>query len=312
MTYSNTSVLNEGLCDKVEHLVPLLCPERPLLVTSKELRIGRHGSMTINRQKGVFYDHELGTGGDMLSLIQHARGCGFREAVKWASRFLGSYYTISAKLPNVQRSPQQYGEQRVRKAHLIWQSCAPVEGTVAERYLQEQRGLRLPIPRSVRFHPQLSYARNAMLHFPALVAVVQNSARQIIGVQATYLTNEGKKIEKEHCPARLSIGVVKGGAVRLSLLQEKLIVCEGLEDGLSLLQARPHACVWVCLGTSGLRSVALPDSVKEVVIAADSDAAGKQAAEALRSRLWEEERRVAIITPSPAFKDFNDELRRKK
>ena len=61
---------------------------------------------------------------------------------------------------------------------------------------------------------------------------------------------------------------------------------------------------WATLGTSGLRAVVLPESVRRVVIAADRDAGGLRAAAALAERLESEGRRVTI--EAPPCGDFAD------
>ena len=64
---------------------------------------------------------------------------------------------------------------------------------------------------------------------------------------------------------------------------------------------------WATLGTSGLRSVELPECIREVVIAADRDAkgGGQLAAAALAERLEAEGRHVSIHF-SHDFGEFGD------
>ena len=64
---------------------------------------------------------------------------------------------------------------------------------------------------------------------------------------------------------------------------------------------------WATLGASGLRAIELPEHVRDVVIAADREAQGLQAAAALARRLEAEDRVVEIRRPHKG--DFNDVLR---
>ncbi len=97
-----------------------------------------------------------------------------------------------------------------------------------------------------------------------------------------------------------------GGAVRLKEHGEELVLAEGVETALSILQATGKP-VCACLSTSGLKAVILPAEVKAVVIAADGDAAGEKAAQAAARRFYLEGREVKIARP-PDGMDFNDLL----
>ncbi len=48
-----------------------------------ELRYGTYGSLSIDLQKNVYYDHEAGQGGGVLDLIVRENGGDYRDAVKW-------------------------------------------------------------------------------------------------------------------------------------------------------------------------------------------------------------------------------------
>jgi hypothetical protein len=48
-----------------------------------ELRYGTHGSLSIDLQKNVYYDHEAGQGGGVRDLIVRQNGGDYRDAVKW-------------------------------------------------------------------------------------------------------------------------------------------------------------------------------------------------------------------------------------
>jgi DNA primase len=70
---------------------------------------------------------------------------------------------------------------------------------------------------------------------------------------------------------------VATGAIRLAPAAVELIVCEGLEDGLTLQQELGRA-VWVAGGASMLPAMKLPQGVRIVAIGGDSDEAGRNAA----------------------------------
>ena len=105
----------------------------------------------------------------------------------------------------------------------------------------------------------------------------------------------------------MTLGQVRGGAVRLAEAADQLIICEGLEDGLTLYQDL-GVPVWVACGAGVMRHMVIPDTVRSVIIAADNDAAGALAAQRAADAHNIGGRDVRIMRPDPAFKDFNDQL----
>jgi DNA primase len=84
------------------------------------------------------------------------------------------------------------------------------------------------------------------------------------------------------------------------------MVGEGLETCLAAMQATGHPA-WAALSTSGLRTLDLPDDVRDVLVLADGDDAGEAAARGAALRWKREGRRVRIARPPQDF-DFNDLL----
>ena len=189
-------------------------------------------------------------------------------------------------------------------ARRIWDQSRAAEGTLVQRYLRG-RGITISPPSSLNFHPSLKHQSGSS--FPAMVAAVEDQRGKFLGVQRTFLCTDGSSKASVE-PQKMSLGQLVGGAVRLvPTLGEIVVLTEGIEDGLSIAQSTGFV-VWAALGTSGLRSVKLPDAVREVVIAADNDEPGKKAARDAALRFLSEGRRVKIARPSKG-KDFNDLLR---
>ncbi len=93
--------------------------------------------------------------------------------------------------------------------------------------------------------------------------------------------------------------------MRLVPAEDELVLAEGIETGLSVLQASGKP-VWACLSTSGLKSVLLPPEVKTVTIAADGDDAGLKAAYAAAENWTKAGRTVRVAVPPDPGSDFND------
>ena len=145
---------------------------------------------------------------------------------------------------------------------------------------------------------------------PAMIAPIQDVNGMVIAAHCTFLDpTTGNKLQGDGVKSRLIFGACRGGAIRLSPLQNKVILCEGIEDGLAILQSNGEACVWVSYGTGGMQTLQLPNSVSELVIAIDNDlnGAGERAANILAAQLKKEGRVARIATPAP-HKDFNEML----
>lgn len=194
---------------------------------------------------------------------------------------------------------------RIHEVRALFEKASAAEGTPAETYLRS-RGITIPIPSCIRF---------ASLHYkglgetPCLVAAIQDKAGEITGVQRTFLLPDGAGKAKVARP-KLSLGKVSGSAIQLGpdSVTGEAVVCEGLEDGLSLAQIA-EASVWVAAGASMMAKMEFPTSVTSIIIASDNDHAGMVAAKKAAGAFFGRGLPVRLFRPFDGFKDFNDELR---
>jgi hypothetical protein len=118
----------------------------------------------------------------------------------------------------------------------IWTSAGPLLGSIAERYLDETRGIditKLPddTHRSLRFHPNCVFGPGT--HLPCLLALMRDPlADAPVGIQRIALV---EKIE------RRMLG--RAGLVKMWPAGTQLVVGEGLETVLAAATRRqPMAC----------------------------------------------------------------------
>jgi hypothetical protein len=135
--------------------------------------------------------------------------------------------------------------------------------------------------------------------------VTYGSDARPIGIHRTFLATTGPG-KAPVTPAKMMLGLCRGGAVRLAEPGALLLVGEGIETCLAAMQATGYAA-WAALSTSGLRTLVLPEAVTDVVVLADGDPAGEAAARECAVRCKREGRRARVARP-PCGVDFNDVL----
>lgn len=211
------------------------------------------------------------------------------------------------ELEKVRQEDEQQAIRQEKRARDCWNTSLPISGTIAESYLRS-RGITCSLPSSLRFNPDCYHPSTKRL--PALVAAVEGAER--FAVHRTYLRPDGSgKAAIE--PAKAMLGAVAGGAVRLTGGGNRLVVCEGIETGLSLASGlvRGSPTIWAAMSTSGLKLLTLPYLPSSLLIATDGDIAGRAAGNVLG------ERAVALgwqvnLLPAPDGCDWNDYLQKER
>ncbi|CAN7686030.1 toprim domain-containing protein [Rhizobium sp. LjRoot30] len=207
-------------------------------------------------------------------------------------------------LEKIRQDEERLAIQQEQRAIDCWKASKPIGGTIAESYLR-RRGISCSLPESLRFHPDCRHPGTSRL--PAMVAAVEGAER--FAVHRTYLHPDGTgKADIE--PAKAMLGAVAGGAVRLTASGFRIVVCEGIETGLSLASGLVHGSptIWAALSTSGMKRLALPGQPGSLLVATDGDDAGRAAGNVLA------ERAVALgwqvnLLPAPDGQDWNDVLK---
>ncbi len=142
----------------------------------------------------------------------------------------------------------------------------------------------------------------------AMIALVCDVAGTPLGIHRTFLAQDGSKSRVE--PAKASLGPVWSGAIRLHEIYDgkPLVIGEGIESSASAgrLMGLP---AWAAISAGNLaKGLLLPPQPRSVVIAADPDVHGREAARAAWHRWKAEGRDVRIATPEREGCDFNDLL----
>jgi DNA polymerase len=191
----------------------------------------------------------------------------------------------------------------------LWDRAKPIEGTLAERYLIETRGIDLTaLPdhgaACLRFHPHCPFGPD--VRHPCLLALRRDIFSDApVGIHRVALTPDGQKID------RLALG--RGGVVKFYPAGERLVVGEGIETVLaaatrirrwgSLLQP-----AWSAVSSGVLSNLPLVPGVTRLIILVDHDRNGAGQAAALQcAERWSRAGRTVVrLTPEEPGKDFND------
>lgn len=250
-----------------------------------------------------------GWAGDTIDFYREITGLHFNEAM---ADLLGDSVKkprLSDPIP-VKSISRAEDERKTAFARQIWREAQtvilPGEGALVGRYALA-RGITIPLPSTLREHPALKHAATGM-EFPAMLGLIsRHPETNLQGIHRTYLRMDGEA-KAPVSNAKMMLGNCAGGAVRLApQIGETLVLTEGIETGLTVLQ-ETGLPVWACLSTSGMRSVIVPDEISEIVIAADNDPPGIQAAKVTALRLATSGKSVKIIHPDRDGTDFNDRL----
>ncbi|MEA3052152.1 MAG: primase [Sphingomonadales bacterium] len=269
----------------------------------------RKPSLVVTDDIGLYYCHGCHATGDVIDFVRAIHRCGFLDAVKH----------ICGTIPALSVARNRERAKKLDRAHLVmtvnyarfqWQETVPIDGTPAERYLR-RRGIKGPIP------PTLRYGRVPLWIDPgtgkkgpmnhALVGGCQDVSGRVTGIHKTLLRVDGQPAQVRS--PKQSLGQIRGGAVRLGPEASEVIVCEGVEDGLTIHELLPSTPVWVALGTGNMPNMILPPGIKRVLVAGDNDKPGRAAVEQTCEAFRTQGKHAAAIFPGHAFGDFNDQLR---
>lgn len=247
----------------------------------------------------------IGEGGGRLLLHCKRAGCAFSDILKAAGISPGHFELDLKSLERAKAERLEAETKAKRKARSIWERGDGIEGTKGEDYLRG-RGIKCPLPDTLRWLPDIYHGPSGRWH-SAMVANVVAASGEPMGIHRTFFTKQGVRLQAS---AKMMLGRCAGGAVHLSDGAGPLVVCEGIETGLSLasgLLSGP-ASVLAALSTSGMTGLELPKEPDKLIVAPDDDDAGRAASDKLATRATALGWKVSILE-APKGRDWNDVIR---
>jgi putative DNA primase/helicase len=145
--------------------------------------------------------------------------------------------------------------------------------------------------------------------FPAMVQSICDHHGYFRGVLVTFLNRDGSKnLRGDNGKSiRRMHGPIKGGFVPLTAWPETdqpLIVAEGVEDAMPLAQLHDHAAI-AALSAGNMKQLQVPPC-SELLIFADNDDTGQEAARALAARPGGT---AYVLSPPGDYKDWGEALK---
>lgn len=258
-------------------------------------------------------DAATGEHGDLLDLI--AARCGlsvFGDIADEARRFLSLPRAECPSGHSRSSLSNANPADRVAAARRLFAMARPIPGTIAESYLHRRGIVITGAVRALRFHPSCYYRdeEGATHTLPALIAAVTDHDGRIMGVHRTWLAPDGSGKAPVATPRR-AMGTLLGHGVRFGVDDvpaDVIAAGEGIETMLSLRMALPGMPMIAGLSAAHLGALFVPDGLRRLYIAADSDGAGRAGTERLGGRA--REAGIETLTLRAALGDFNDDLRR--
>jgi hypothetical protein len=201
---------------------------------------------------------------------------------------------VKAKAEQRRREAAEYEAAQHRKASLLWSSGLSIDGTIAERYLREARGITGPLPATLRFLPARGEYPPALIAAFALPHELEPgelaaSPQHVEAVHLIKLTADGSDRLRQD-KGKITVGRPLARPIVLAPVNDLLglAICEGLEDALTAHCAAGLGA-WASVSAPHMPALAatVPAYVETVTIFAHNDGGlqhAKQLAALLRAR----------------------------
>lgn len=265
-----------------------------------------------NQNKGMFICGQCGAG-DGFKLVMLVQRVEFSEARKMVidvGRLEGSEFREQqrASAPAPIRAPAERSMPSSRVLNLTREACAIEDCEPARLYLSRRGLWPLPVGAMLKAHPAVDYWDDGKRigRFAALIAAVRDCAGELVTAHVTYLTLDGQKLV-EYEPRKIFTKMLGREGCHAPIMEldgDTLGIAEGIETAFSAAKLSGIR-TWASLNAVLMAKFEPPENVSHLVIFADRDVPGLEAAGRLMQRLQE---RVRLELRISRLKDFNADL----
>lgn len=306
---------SDTLC---EHL--LGAPNRGLSKPNN-YRYGKKGSLSIQLNTGLWKDFESGGSGNVFGLIQSQLGMNdFKDALKYAKNFLDipevSKNIGTLKQPNKETGSSENQENSKKEyAQKIYKKSREITGTLGQKYLEKYRNISNSTNINVRFIDALDTKRDGRnIKLPAILAATFDEKNDVNNIQVIRLSpKNGNKIKDKEILTKQTYGACNGLGSELNPHHDNGItyIAEGIETGLSIIEAKRDARVVVTFGVDNFKNLKFEKFGREVCFCLDNDGDNTYKKKSIFSALINAEnqgKKVSYLMPKTEGHDVNDVL----
>lgn len=201
--------------------------------------------------------------GEKTILVRCFAGCDPADILRAIRSIVGG------ALP-AQRPSERITDEKTDRHTPLWQSGRPIEGTLAQRYLKDVRGIDFT-PREVKYHPRCPQGKAPQTKFlPALLVGIFKE-KLLVAVQRIFLDPE-----TAHHTAKMIIGDSRGGVWPSSFSTDHMAIAEGFETACAFQQITDLEA-GTCFGTANFPHFEPPAGIKRITFLPDNDPEGMKA-----------------------------------
>jgi DNA primase len=266
-------------------------------------------SFKVNPARQSFICFGCGAKGDVFDFVMAADNVDLPGAIERILAIVGggkadpvALAVQAARRAAAARQEAQEAARRTAQARRIWNEAEYLTGRsapLAAAYLTERRGLPTWCSYHLRWHPRCPWEHGVT---GCIVVACRDAQGELRAIWRIKPVMEGK-VE------RMGLGPVGGclAAVLDDAGLDEIAIAEGVEDALAA-QWLVNLPTWAALSAGNMARAVVPERFRSVLIVADADAIGTEAAVTLARRLRAEGREARVLAPATA-KDANDVLR---
>lgn len=268
--------------------------------------------------------------GDGFKLLMGVNGWSFVEALRAVANYLGltdGTQPDRRPAPQPERQAPQRAELTARVRDLLRTACRCEDVPDVVAYLRSRNVWPLPEGSALRAHVAVDYrellteggkAYQHVARLPAIVAPMVDQGGEAVTAHLTYLEHGAKfartRLDGTAYAPRKILSPLTGRIgihCRVTpIAGDVLGVAEGIETALSASRMNGDVPTVACLNTALLAKFVPPAEVRTLIVFADRDADGMEAAWKLRDEM-EGRCNVELRLPPARANDWNDAARGK-
>jgi len=258
----------------------------------------------------MFDDLRGGVFGCMRQGISESWSAQDRATMTREQRIVQARQVMAATVQREAEQRRQWADNARRIASMQAECQALTPGDPVTLYLK-RRGMGgvWPLPAVLWRHRALPYWHDGakLGTFPAMVSPLVSPDGQVVALHRTYLTADGRKADVPTVRKLTgAAGPLAGACIPLHKAARGVVgIAEGIETALAAWCASgvPTVAAY-CAGN--LAAWRWPAGVQRLVIFADHDMAGREAADTLRARALAARLRCEVLTPTEPGTDWCD------